>query len=266
MAENKVNRENYINIQGWMITDLGLKGNELIIYAIIYGFSQAENQVFGGSLKYLADWTNSTKRNVINCLQSLIEKGYITKDERSINGVRFCEYYANFISSEKISSVVKNIQENGEKSSPEVVKKVHGGGEKSSPNNIDNNININKLNNNLSNTYSSIVDLYHKICVSLPKIQKLTEGRKRLIRARLNQFSLEHIEEVFAIAESSDFLKGANGKWNASFDWLMNESNFVKVLEGNYNNKIPNTPVQQKETEYDRFMSGLSKFVEENEK
>lgn len=94
MAENKVTRENYIVVQGFMVKDLMLKGNELLIYAMIYGFSQAENQVFSGSLQYLADWTNSTKQGVIKNLKSLIEKGYIVKQEKMINGVKFCEYYA----------------------------------------------------------------------------------------------------------------------------------------------------------------------------
>lgn len=237
MAENKVNRDNYVNIQGWMITDLELKGNELIIYAIIYGFSQAENQTFGGGLRYLAEWTNSTKRSVMNCLQSLIDKGYISKNERLINGVKFCEYYAT-------SPVVNKVHQGGEKSSMGIEKSSMGGGEKSSPNNI----NINNLNNNLNNnTYVKVVELYHKICVSFPRVQKLTDGRKRLIRARLNQFSFEHIEKVFLLAEASDFLKGVSGKWRgANFDWLLNESNFVRVLEGNYNNKNSPPPEETK--------------------
>jgi predicted transcriptional regulator len=94
MAESKVSRNNYISVQGWMIRDLGLKGNELLIYACIYGFSQAENQVFSGSLQYLADWTNSTKQGVTKCLKSLVEKGFIVKSDKVINGVKFCEYYA----------------------------------------------------------------------------------------------------------------------------------------------------------------------------
>lgn len=94
MAENKVNNENYVTIQGWMIRELGLKGNELVIYAIIYGFSQAENQVYNGSLQYLADWTNSSKQSVMNCLKSLTEKKLIIKKENYINGVKFCEYHA----------------------------------------------------------------------------------------------------------------------------------------------------------------------------
>lgn len=117
--------ENYTNIQGWMVSKLGLKGNELIIYAIIYGFSQAEEQVFSGSLRYLAEWTNSTKRGVMNNLKSLVDKGYIGKRDTVINGVKFCEYYVT-----KFTGVVKNFQGGMEKSSI-------GGMEKSSPNNKD---------------------------------------------------------------------------------------------------------------------------------
>ena len=88
----KIKDGNYIVIQSFMVKDMKLKGNELIIYAAIYGFSQTENQAFTGSLQYLADWTNSTKQGVIKNLKSLVEKGFITKDEQYINGVKFCEY------------------------------------------------------------------------------------------------------------------------------------------------------------------------------
>lgn len=110
--------------------------------------------------------------------------------------------------------------------------------------------------------HTPVVERYNRICVSLPKVTAITDKRKKIINARLKQYSMVEIEEVFMLAEASDFLKGTNGKWNANFDWLMNENNFVKVLEGNYNNKITNTHI---ETEYNSFMSGLQKFVEENQ-
>lgn len=93
MMVSKVQNENYVVIQGWMLNDLKLKGNELIVYAIIYGFTQIEGQLFNGSLQYLADWTNSTKQGVVKNLKSLIEKGLIMKNDKYINGVKFCEYY-----------------------------------------------------------------------------------------------------------------------------------------------------------------------------
>lgn len=93
MVETKVNSENYFVVQGWMLSELGLKNNELLVYAIIYGFSQGGNK-FTGSLQYLCDWTNSGKTSIQNCLKSLREKGLIEKEENTINGVKFCKYYA----------------------------------------------------------------------------------------------------------------------------------------------------------------------------
>ena len=90
---SKISNENYITIQGWMVNELNLKGNELLIYAIIFGFTQEENQVFSGSLQYLADWTNSSKESIRRCLKLLIDKGLILKGEEYKNEVKFCRYW-----------------------------------------------------------------------------------------------------------------------------------------------------------------------------
>lgn len=90
---SKIQNENFVCIQGWMVNDLGLKGNALLIYAIIYGFSQAEGQTFNGSLQYLADWTNSTKQGVIKAIKKLLDDGLINKNEKFVNNVKFVEYY-----------------------------------------------------------------------------------------------------------------------------------------------------------------------------
>lgn len=84
---------------------------------------------------------------------------------------------------------------------------------------------------------TDIVNLYHSICLSYPKIIKLSEARKKAIKARLNQYSLEDFRQVFENAEDSDFLKGNNQRdWSATFDWLISDKNMPKVLEGKYNN------------------------------
>lgn len=89
-----IRNDNFIHIGGFMVNELHLKGNELIVYAIIYGFTQAENQMFNGSLKYLAEWTGATKQGVIKNLKSLLDKGLIQRNSRIINGVNSVEYYA----------------------------------------------------------------------------------------------------------------------------------------------------------------------------
>lgn len=84
---------NYITIQGWMRTKLDLKGNDLLVYAIIFGFTQAESHRFSGSLQYLADWCGATKQGIVKNLNTLIEKGLIKKEDRYFNGVKYVEYY-----------------------------------------------------------------------------------------------------------------------------------------------------------------------------
>ena len=86
--------------------------------------------------------------------------------------------------------------------------------------------------------YKAIIDCYNDTCVSFPKVKALSDSRKKAIKARLNTYSIEDMENVFKKAESSDFLKGKNDRnWQANFDWLMKDSNFAKVLDGNYDNK-----------------------------
>lgn len=88
----EVKDENFITIQGWMVSQLELKGNELMVYAIIYGFTQDGESIYKGGLQYLANWTNSTKQGITNNLKSLVEKGYIEKIEETINNVKFANY------------------------------------------------------------------------------------------------------------------------------------------------------------------------------
>lgn len=93
MTENRVNPQNFYVVQGWMVSELGLKGNELAVYAIIYGFSQAEQQCFRGSLQYLASWTNCSREGIRKIMKSLVNKQLITRNEVMIQGVKFLEWY-----------------------------------------------------------------------------------------------------------------------------------------------------------------------------
>lgn len=136
MAESKVKPENFITIQGWMLLDLCLKGNELLIYAIIYGFSQVEGHLFNGGLKYLAEWTNSTKQGVMKALKSLEEKNLIARKEEVWNGIKKVEYYAT-----KFNGVVNKVEQGGKQS-------LMGGIQQSLPDIIDTNNKEQKDSNN----------------------------------------------------------------------------------------------------------------------
>ena len=96
-------RESYITIQSWMRTDLGLSGNELLTYAVIYGFSQDGESRFTGSRQYIADWCGCSSRTVQTVLNTLVDKGYIVKFEHTANNQKICEYAVNFTPCEKFS-------------------------------------------------------------------------------------------------------------------------------------------------------------------
>lgn len=183
-----IKRENYINIQGWMITDLMLKGNDLLIYAIIYGFTQDGEQWFKGSRQYLADWCNSTKKGISKNLDSLTKKGYIIKEEQLINNVKFCKYKANL---EKLT-LGNKVPHPGEQSSPPPR-------EQSSPNNIDI---YNLYNNNNNNKVEKIKNLSPEIITSKINTLHECERVKELIRhIIINRVNKNHpiTSEVFRL-------------------------------------------------------------------
>lgn len=88
--------------------------------------------------------------------------------------------------------------------------------------------------------YQHIADMYNATCVSFPKLTKLSDKRKKAIKARLRVYSEEDFQKLFQMAEASSFLKGQNNRnWSATFDWMIADSNMAKVLDGNYADKNP---------------------------
>lgn len=86
--------------------------------------------------------------------------------------------------------------------------------------------------------YKGIVATFNSVCVSFPSVRALSDARKKAIKARLNNYSVEDFKTLFEKAEASSFLKGKNSSnWSATFDWLIKDSNMAKVLDGNYDDR-----------------------------
>lgn len=86
--------------------------------------------------------------------------------------------------------------------------------------------------------YKHIIDLFNATCKSLPKVMARNKARDKKIKNMYKELGLEKIEIVFSKAEASPFLSGRNGTWeNCGFDWLISPKNYIKVLEGNYDDK-----------------------------
>lgn len=84
----------YVVIQAFMVNDLHLKGNELIVYATVYGFTQDGEHWFHGTRGYLAEWCGCTKDTAGNCLKTLVGKGLLERRERHEMGQTFVDYRA----------------------------------------------------------------------------------------------------------------------------------------------------------------------------
>lgn len=84
---------------------------------------------------------------------------------------------------------------------------------------------------------SFIIDEYNRLCLNLRPVKLLTSKRSEMILARVRQHGLENVIKMFENASKSSFLAGQSGNFSADLDWLIRPNNFVKVLEGKYNDK-----------------------------
>jgi hypothetical protein len=96
--------------------------------------------------------------------------------------------------------------------------------------------------------FDALVKAYHELCPSMTRVRLMTNMRMKHARARWidvcvkdkasAEDAMEFFRWYFARAEASNFLAGRqqNGgrSWKADFEWLMNQGNWAKVIEGKY--------------------------------
>lgn len=179
----------YIVILPWMREDLDLKGNELLVYALIHGFSQEAQGCFFGSLDYVAKACGCTTKTAMNTLKELTERGLLRKRVVEENKVRLCQY-TTIVGVEKISEVRKNFPGGMENFSI-------GGMEKITPNNkttIDNKKRVKGM-PTLTLPFSSqkFIDTWNALCEE-KEWKKKTRNALQLALNKLGRY-----DEAFAI-------------------------------------------------------------------
>lgn len=104
--------------------------------------------------------------------------------------------------------------------------------------------NIYKFNGNNNCPYEEILEAFHKLCPTLPKVRKLNDSRKRCIRSMWKEFCqesddpMELVRELFCLSEASDFLcrRSRGFTWIAGLDWIIDPKNKLKIMENTYAN------------------------------
>lgn len=135
--------DNYFVVTGFMCNEMGLSGNELMIYAIIRGFTQDGYSRFTGGRGYLAKTLNISMPTVDKALASLVEKQYIIKVDASRNDASFYEYYANLAIEQELEGEQRTFAPSKETLHPQP-KNLATPSKETLHNNINNNIENNK--------------------------------------------------------------------------------------------------------------------------
>ena len=233
--------EPFTRAQAWI--DLLLLANHKTTYMRVRGIRlEVERGQIGRSKETLADRWKWSRSKVMRFLDELENDGMI-EQQTSIKNSRL----PRIISIVNYEKYQQNEQQKDNKKTLNEQQK-------------DTNNNVNKLNNenkdkniskdiqketNVSSEqieYDSFLEYWNHYAneYGLAKIKSINTTRKTKIKARLKQDKdfAQNLGEAIQMIGSSDFLTGRNGNWKATFDWLIqNDTNYYKVLEGNYQNK-----------------------------
>lgn len=108
--------------------------------------------------------------------------------------------------------------------------------------------------------YEEILALYQEIVV--PKLERgrsplpvsqWNSRRKSAVKARwLEHPDIDFWRDLFNDIAESNFLMGRATGFKLGFDWVFNETNFIKILEGNYINEK-----KEKKLDFKNFVKGV---------
>jgi len=239
-----MSQENKLELQGifkegyGVVAKLVMKDQNLDIeakglYAYLCSYAGSGNTCFP-SVDLICDHLNISKKRFYKYRQQLIEQGYITvKENRDAGKINNNTYIIEPCS--QIAYMQNAYTQNAYM-------------EFDHTNN--NSINNNSSNNNNSNNKTSskedvcrtevrrIIDAWNSLGLTQIKAIKPNTNRYKLLRARLKEYGASSVLEAIDNVKQSSFLKGQNPRgWVITFDWFLRPNNFLKVLEGNYNDK-----------------------------
>ena len=148
-----------------MRTRLRLRGNDLICFALLYGFSQDGASEFRGSLRYIREAIGvATDQSVLNIIKRLEDMGLVTKTTKVSGGVKSSSYKAYSTPLKNRDGVLQNLE---------------GGSLKNRDNNIDiDNIDINIKESTPKGVPKKSPDLQERIKIERDNFRKELERFK----------------------------------------------------------------------------------------
>lgn len=235
------NNQFYV-VQGWMLNELGLTGNELVCYATIYGFCQDGESVFRGTATYIAECVGCSRVSATTILKRLTEKGLIIKHEQEKTNIP--AYSINWDLLRNFTGSVNNLYRGCKETLQDINR-----------DNIDIKENKNNklfLSKKTDEFDKRTMELWNEIAdkYKLAKVSLITEKRHTALLARMKDIGVCELEEFFdkirkAIKEST-FLRGKeyvqtgngyesrNKEWRCDYDFFLQQKSLVRAIEGGY--------------------------------
>ncbi|WP_315514011.1 helix-turn-helix domain-containing protein [Leptotrichia wadei] len=234
--------------------DKELKPMEKILFTEISSLTSKEGYCYAKN-SYFAELYDVHKNTVGNWINNLVKRGYLKSViiyEKGTKNIQERRLYITTPTNEKTDTSInkkidtcqsKNLEGINEKIDTPINEKIEDNN--TSINNtsllLNNNNNIH-VKNEFSQSCEKIKNKWIKIAYEFDlsgKQLKINDKRKRAINNLLKEYSLEEMLQAMGKIRTSNFLQGNNKTgWQISFDWFTNKSNFLKVLEGNYDDKV----------------------------
>lgn len=126
-------------------------------------------------------------------------------------------------------------------------------------NRIDKNKNRLDIDKNTNNSHvddedfkTQIISTWNSLDKNIPRIQTLNANTQRynMLKARINEHGLDTVIKAMKSIDQSKFLKGYVSDFRITIDWFIKPNNFIKVLEGNYNDKKQNSRLKDEYKSY----------------
>lgn len=231
----------YITILAPMSSKLKLSGNNLLVFALIHGFSKDGEHAFYGSISYISSWLNISKNSVIDTLRVLTDSGFLIKNEEIKNGVKFCNYISQY------DNILKKL-DGGCEIAPVVAKKKRGGcksqhGSCETGHNNNKDIDINKDNNKEStnvdkkkkeNEEEVTNEDYRKFriwmntncpyCNNPRNMPSSTITQAEFLKLKLEYSGRDIAETILEIENRKDLRKKYANLYRTTLNWLKNRN------------------------------------------
>lgn len=202
---------------------------------------------FVSSLAKLSEETNLSVREIRTAIKHLESTGEVTSKKYNKFSVFTVNNYCSYQSSDTQSD--KQPTSNRQASDKQVTT-IEEGKKGRKKEYIDTNVSIKQ------HSIQSIIDAWNQLGpYGIKMIYRINPGSKRCtsLIALLEQFGEEKVIQAVDKVKQSDFLQGkTDTRFSLNFDWFINPNNFVKVLEGKYDERHDKKPATKNNNNFER--------------